>query len=695
MNKNKGKTISMVIIFFMIIGSFGAVGNQLYIKTEKYENELFIPGEVIIGFNSQIDVKTINNFKGHDIIQKIENLNIAVVKTIVGGEFALINDITDSPEIRYVEPNYIVYAYHIPNDPDWEKQYGPQRIFCPEAWDIHQGSSSIKIAIVDTGIDYNHEDLDNYVSGGYDHVNGDSDPYDDNSHGTHCAGIAAAEMDNNIGIAGVAQVSVMAEKVLGGGGSGGSSDVAAGIDHAVDQGADIISMSLGSSSPSQVIKDACDAAYASGVLLVAASGNDYSSEVGYPAAFDSVIAVGATDTEDERCGFSNYGDELELMAPGYRIYSTIPNDKYEKYSGTSMATPHVAGVAALAMSRYPSKDNEWIRQKLRDTAKDLNTPGWDEKTGYGLVDARLGGGEPNAIVEVTIHKVTALDDIDPWPNTEAEWYYTVDIDSQSITEYDGYEEQFFFWWIFHWNSRDTWTPDKSYTFNAYNPEVTMKVKLMDDDVLFNDIADLSERSGDSGRIFQITYDLEDNSISGDRYEDDGTWLYTRGDWDGVSGDDDDAQLWFDISDNYNADEYKPKLDVNPTSINFGRVMEGEVLSRDFKISNTANENDPFNPPQKLNWNIANSPSWMSVTPTSGSLNPSEEKSVTVEIDTEGMQYKVWSGVIEITSNGGNKDVVVTFQVPRAKSKFYLLDNLFNLLKFKFPMIYKYLEVFLK
>jgi len=691
MIKIEGKIISVIIIFLMIIGSFGAVGTQLSIKTGNYENELFISGEVIIGFNSKIDVKTIDNFKGHDIIQKIENLNIAVVETIAGGEFSLINDIIDSPEIRYAEPNYIVYSYHIPNDPDWEKQYGPQRIYCPEAWDIHQGSNSVKIAIVDTGIDYNHEDLDNYVSGGYDHVNGDNDPYDDNSHGTHCAGIAAAEMDNNIGIAGVAQVSVMAEKVLGGGGSGSSSNVAAGINHAVNQGADVISMSLGSSSPSQVIKDACDAAYASGVLLVAASGNDYSSEVGYPAAFDSVIAVGATDTEDERCGFSNYGDELELMAPGYRIYSTIPNDKYERYTGTSMATPHVAGVAALAMSRYPSKDNEWIRQKLRDTAKDLNTPGWDEKTGYGLVDARLGGGEPNAIVEVTIHKVTALDDIDPWPNTEAEWYYTVNIDSQSITEYDGYEEQFFFWWIFHWNSRDTWTPDKSYTFNAYNSEVIMKVKLMDDDVLLNDVADLSERTGDPGRIFEITYDLEDDSISGDRYEDDGTWLYTRGDWDGVPGDDDDAQLWFDISDNYNYDDYKPKLDVSPTSINFGNVGEGEVVIRTFDIKNTAKEDDPFNPPQDLNWNIANSPTWMSVSPKTGSLEPGEEETVTIEIDTYGMEHRTWSGIIEVISNGGNKDVSITIRVPKYKGQFNFLNILKDLLKLNFPLIYRCLE----
>jgi len=690
----KGKILSIAIILIMAIASFGAVGYNL--ENKENEKQIFVPGEVIIGFNSNIIVENINNFQGHVIKNKINSLNIAIVETEIGGELAFIDNIKDYMDVKFSEPNYIVYATHIPNDPFWEEQYGPTRIQCPEAWDTNQGSYSVKIAIVDTGIDYDHEDIaGNYVSGGYDHVNSDDDPYDDNSHGTHCAGIAAAVMDNNRGIAGVAQVEVMAEKVLSSGGSGSSADVAAGITHAVSQGADIISLSLGSSNPSTAIENACNDAYSSGVLLVAASGNDYSSYVGYPAAFDSVIAVGATNAQDERCSFSNYGEKLELMAPGYRIISSIPNDGYTKYSGTSMATPHVAGVAALAMSKYPNKNNEWIRQKLIDTAKDLGPDGWDEEYGHGLVDARLGGGEEGAIVEVLVHKVKALDDIDPWPNTEAEWFYRVSIDDEAIVEYDGTEEQFLFWWIMNWNSRNTWTPDKTYSFTAKNPEVTMKVKLMDDDVAFNDVADLSERTGDSGRIFTITYDLINNQMSGDRNEYDGTYHYTRGDWDEIPGDDDDAQFWFKISDNYTP----PK----PADLEVDGSLTGSTVSGTkhfklggFTVKNTGTE-DPlgWTPTTDLRWEVYEYPSWGSnwvFEPSSqGNLEPGDNQKITVYVDVPD-EVNTYSGNIKIRNKDDHNDkgeVSLRLSVPRVKQS--IVQIIFDIFE-KLPFIQNILHL---
>ena len=498
----------------------------------------------------------------------------------------------------------------------------------------------------------------------------------------------------------------MAEKVLDYDGYGDSDDVANGITHAANNGAHIISLSLGSDNPSQTVKNACDYAYnTKGVLIVAAAGNDGDYGMNYPAGFDTVIAVGAIDNSDNRCSFSNYGEGLELVAPGKRIISTVRGDNYDYFTGTSMATPHVAGVAALAKSSNPGWTNVQIREELKNTAEDLGPAGWDDDFGYGLVDARLSGEmQSGADVEITIHKVKALDAIDTWPAAEAEWYYKIKVDSQSRFEYDGYEEQFLFWWIFHWNSRDTWTPDKTYSFVAINPEVSIKIKLMDDDVAFNDIADLSERpsddflGGEEGRIFTITYDLVDDEITGDRYETDGTWLYTRGDWDGSTEPEgiltgykqDDAQLWFQINDDYDPEDYKPKLSVNPTSINFGMVSEGEVVSADITIENTANENDPFNPPQELNWNIEDPPTWMYISPRSGSIEPGKQDIVTVEVDTEGMEHRTWTGTIKIKSNGGNQDVTVTVTVPREKSIDYFYSSILELLQTRFPIIFRIL-----
>ena len=709
----KKRILSLTIIFLMVTGCIGAAGLNSN-NNSKFTIEEFIRGEVIIGFYKDlenlnpIDVIEIDTFQGKTIKDKIEVLNVGVFKVDKGNEINFIESIKNNPYVEYAELNYIFTASFIPNDPRWDAQWGPQRIHCIEAWDSQQGSSSVKIAIVDTGIDYNHDDISsNYASGGYDWVNNDNDPIDDRDHGTHCAGIAAARINNNVGVAGVAgKCKVMAEKVLGSDGSGSSDDVASGITHAADNGANVISLSLGSSNPSQTVKNACNYAYNNkGVLIVAASGNDGVNSIDYPAGFETVIAVGAIDNTDHRCSFSNYGDGLELVAPGKRIISTVRGDDYDYFSGTSMATPHVAGVAALAKSSNPSWTNDQIREELKNTAEDLGTSGWDDYFGYGLVDARLSGGmQPGADVDITIHKVKALDDIDSWPGAEAEWYYKVSVDSQSRFEYDGYEEQFLFWWVFHWNSRDTWTPDKTYTMVATSPEVSIKIKLMDDDVALNDIADLSEQpsddflGGEEGRTFTISYDLTDDEITGDRYESDGTWLYTRGDWDGSTEPEgiltgykqDDAQVWFQISDDYEPEDYEPKIDVNPTSINFGNVDEGDVVTADFNVENTAKENNPFNPSQKLNWNIENSPNWLSINKNSGSLEPGEQETVTVEVDTEGMEHRTWTGVIKLKSNGGNEDITVTVTVPRLKYKYLTFNYLLEFLQSRFPLFFKFL-----
>jgi subtilisin family serine protease len=304
--------------------------------------------------------------------------------------------------VEYAEPNYIYHFLFLPDDPLFSYQWGLHNtrqtggkedadIDAPEAWDIITGTTDVMIAVIDTGVDYTHEDLDDgrvRTDIDKDYVNDDDDAMDDHGHGTHVAGTIAAETNNGIGVAGVMWVAeILPIKVLNEWGSGYSSDVAEGIRYAADQGADVINMSLGSRSCSQTIADAVNYAYFDkGVVIVAAAGNNGSS-ISYPAKFDPVIAVGATDHNDHRAYFSNYGDELDVVAPGVTIFSTVPNDGYDAFSGTSMASPHVAGVAGLLLAQRPHLSNGQVREILRQSADDLGQGGFDPYYGYGRVNA--------------------------------------------------------------------------------------------------------------------------------------------------------------------------------------------------------------------------------------------------------------------------------------------------------------------
>jgi thermitase len=328
------------------------------------------------------------------------NISALVVELQLASVTTFADDVHRAGLASYIEPNMKVQAQFVPNDPYWSKQWGPQKIQADWAWNTTEGSSSVLVAVVDTGIDYNHPDLAaNYLPLGYNWVSNNADPLDDFGHGTHCAGIIAAVLNNSIGIAGIAQVHIMAEKVLDSWGYGYWDWVANGIIHAADEGANIISMSLGGYGDSELVHDAVKYAYNAGVLLVAAAGNDATNMKSYPAAYDEVVAVAATDQYDNTAWFSNYGDWIELAAPGVDVYSTMPtyyvtlngwgySMNYDSLSGTSMACPHVAGVAALIWSRYPSKTRDWVRLWLRYTADDLGAPGFDDNYGYGRVNAR-------------------------------------------------------------------------------------------------------------------------------------------------------------------------------------------------------------------------------------------------------------------------------------------------------------------
>jgi thermitase len=304
-----------------------------------------------------------------------------------------------SGAVEYAEVDQLRRALETPNDPYYGQQWHFGPIRAEEGWDVTRGSGSVTVAVIDTGVDYNHPDLASRVTAGYDYANGDSDPYDDNGHGTHVAGLAAAATDNGIGVAGVDwNARILPLKVLDSSGSGYDSDIASAIRYAADSGAQVINMSLGSSTSSYTLQSAVNYAYGKGVTIVAAAGNDGSGSVSYPAAYNGVIAVGAIDSSNNKADFSNYGSKLDLVAPGVGVYSTYAGSRYQSMSGTSMASPIVAGAACLVLAAFPSLSGkpDDVASKLTSTASDLGAAGFDNYYGYGKVDlaAALRGSEP-------------------------------------------------------------------------------------------------------------------------------------------------------------------------------------------------------------------------------------------------------------------------------------------------------------
>ena len=271
-----------------------------------------------------------------------------------------------------------------------------QKVHAPDIWEREKYGTKgygIKIAIVDSGIDKNHEDLANNVKGGVSFIEG-KEWWEDASHGTYCAGIVAAE-HNDLGVVGVApEASLYAVKVNGG--EGTYQTLAEGINWCVDNDIDIISMSL-STGDWGVVEQACERAYNNGLLIMAAAGDTIdASFVLWPAKYGTVIAVGATDSNDQLWSRSPSGPEMEFVAPGVDVKSTVPGG-YETHFGTSCSSPHVAGLAALIWASpidydYDfDDDGEWdnneVRKKLQDSAYDLGAAGRDESYGFGLIDA--------------------------------------------------------------------------------------------------------------------------------------------------------------------------------------------------------------------------------------------------------------------------------------------------------------------
>jgi len=299
-----------------------------------------------------------------------------------------IKKIENMPEVEFVQPNYVYTLDMSVNDPHAATdQWYLNTIGAYRAWDFTMGSASVRVGIIDTGIDLGHPEFSGRIHAQYNAADNNSDVSDNNGHGTHVAGIIAANANNATGIAGIAPgVKLIVVDVFGEASYASTVSIARGIDYAASQGANVINISLGCYLDDAILRMAIDNA-ARNVVVVASGGNNSTNNMHYPSDYDNSIAVTATTSADTIAAYSNFGAQKDISAPGSGIFSTYLNNGYRTMSGTSMAAPVVSAVAALVLSANPSLSVSQVKDILYNTAVDLGAPGKDDYYGHGRVNA--------------------------------------------------------------------------------------------------------------------------------------------------------------------------------------------------------------------------------------------------------------------------------------------------------------------
>ena len=411
--KNRWFTMILIVgvIFSVKSASANSDNTQRAIANS---HRRYFPGELLVKFKPGFtanEAKALHHQFGISEIRNGLKSIYQLITVATGKEMEMAQAYLQRPEVEYAEPNYYRFLCASPDDPKYNRQWHFPLINLPAAWDVSTGSG-VTVAVVDTGVNpFGFDGFGNRILLGYNAILKIPGGIDFRGHGTHVAGTIGQETNNTIGVAGIAyDAKILPVKVMLFLGFGLDSWIIDGIIWAADNGADIINMSLGGSARSQAYEDALRYAYEKGVTIVAAAGNGGSDHIGddrvsYPASSEYVIAVGAVRYDKSLTYYSNYGDDLELVAPGGdRDVDQNGDDHtdgilqetfwflgigwdYWYATGTSMASPHVAGVAALVQSLHPDYGPDEIRQVLQDTAEDLGDAGWDEMYGHGLVDA--------------------------------------------------------------------------------------------------------------------------------------------------------------------------------------------------------------------------------------------------------------------------------------------------------------------
>ncbi|MBM7094567.1 peptidase S8 [Bacillus sp. H-16] len=383
----------------------------------------FKQGEVVVRIKDGADAKALA--EAHQAALLHKEGNDCLFRDSSRSTDQLVSEFAADPGVIFAEPNYSVEkqtSFHkkrshpalenkpslfepqqqegkAPNDELYDPyQWNLEQITIEEGWQITSGNAEIPIAIIDSGVDPEHVDLEDKITGGYNAFEDNGNYYDEHGHGTHVAGVAAAITNNVEGIAGVSwENPILAVKALDANAEGNSFSIAEAIRWSVDNGARVINMSLGDSHDSEVMRDAVRYAYEQDVVLIAASGNEAVETPMYPAAYPEVFTVAALDPEGQRAAFSNFGTHVDVSAPGEHIPSTYIGNEYVAMSGTSMASPHVAGLAGLILSINPGLSNEEVYDIMRNSCDDIGNSGFDAYTGHGVINVtraiNMAGGE--------------------------------------------------------------------------------------------------------------------------------------------------------------------------------------------------------------------------------------------------------------------------------------------------------------
>jgi thermitase len=358
----------------------------------------FVPGRLLVHFHAgtaaatqSTDVRSV----GAANAGTIRDLGVNIVDVPAGAEQRVANALLRTGHVSFAERDAVGAVTSTPNDTYWPQQWGPAKVNAAAAWDSTTGSASTVVAVLDTGVTYSHPDMQGRLLSGYDFVNNDSDPTDDNGHGTETAGIVGAAANNGIGMAGMCwSCSVLPVKVADSTGSASWSNVASGITWATDQGAKVISLSIGGTSGGSTLQSAVQYAQSHDVLVVAAAGNNGSSALFYPAAYAGVVSVAGTSSSDALYSWSDYGSWVSVAAPGCDYATNMSGVYSSSFCGTSAATPVVAGIVGLARSLAPSASAPQVASALESSAANIGSV-----VAYGRVDAAatmaaLSGGTP-------------------------------------------------------------------------------------------------------------------------------------------------------------------------------------------------------------------------------------------------------------------------------------------------------------
>jgi serine protease len=410
------RATSVILALLVMIGSAApvaasepkpaAAGSEGEPPTTAAAGEV-IPGEVVVKYHEGEDEPESAHNQGLAVVEELGMPGKGAAELLsTGGRPVeqVVAELKADPSVALAEPNYRVQVVDEGsvaavgvNDPKSGDQYSLDKMRVRDAWHLATGGSNV-IAVLDTGVQYNHPDLAGRLLPGYDFVSNDSDASDDNGHGTWVSGIIAANTNDGYGMSGISwSDKILPVKIMNGEGNGSTADLLAAITWSADQGADVINMSVGGFPYSQVMQDAVNYAFSKGAILVGAAGNNRREENFYPASFDNVISVSATQVEDEFSNWSSWGPKVDVSAPGSSVLTTncyactyADHDSWGSHtfiSGTSFATPNVAGVLALMRARFPTSSAQQIVNQLFATVDDLGYPGWDNRYGRGRVNA--------------------------------------------------------------------------------------------------------------------------------------------------------------------------------------------------------------------------------------------------------------------------------------------------------------------